>query len=213
MFTTKQLTAPSDLTRYETQYREASYGVSIAPDYLRRTRQVTVVYRTAQPDEFLGGYIINDAPPLRYFAAPGELARDRSLAPLALHEQDLVEIGAIWFGKYRSPLREVHRLLFFIAMIRDALKTGRPFILGGSFIRQIQDLQRQVLPVLIYEDRVTVGDFTGSLQLYVGSRKGVWLRLVRTLTVNVFSRLVNQIGRKQAPERQPRIKVFTTKIG
>lgn len=213
MFTTKQLTAPADLAHYGTLYQEAAHGVSIDPDYLRRVRQVTVLYRTARPDEFLGGYIINADPPLRYFAAPGELARDRSLAPLALREQDLVEIGAIWFGKYRSPLREVHRLLFFVAMIRDALKTDRPFILGGSFIRQIQDFQRQVLPVLIYEDRVTVGGFTGSLQLYVGSRKGVWLRLVRTLAVNVFSRLVNQKSRKQTSERQPPIKVFTTKIG
>ena len=192
MFATKQLTDPAELARFGADYQTASHGVSISPDYLRRVRQVMVVYRTTRPDDYLGGYVINDVPPHRYFLAPGETARDWSLAPLHLSEQDLVEIGAIWFSKYHSPLRELHRLLFFAAMLRDALQTGRPFILGGSFIRKIQELQRKVLPVLIYEDRVTVGDFTGSLQLYIGSRKGMWLRFARTLVVNVFDRLVNQ---------------------
>ena len=192
MFKTKQLTEPADLAWFSTAYQTASKGVSIDPAYLLRARQVVVVYRTSQPNTYLGGYIINDEPPHRYFIAPGAEARDRALAPLHLNEGDLVEIGAIWFSRYKSPSREFHRLLFFAAMLRDALQTRRPFILGGSFVRQIQLFQRKVLPSLIYEDRVTVGNFTGSLQLYVGSRRGIWLRFAQTLLVDMLRRLVRR---------------------
>ncbi|MBO0949630.1 hypothetical protein [Fibrella forsythiae] len=192
MFTTKQLTTPAELARFSADYKLASLGVTVSADYLQRVRQVTVVVLTARPDVYLGGYVINDVPPHRYFIAPGEAAKDRSLASLHLCENDLVEIGAIWFKKYRSPFREIHRLVFFAAMLRDALKTGRPFILGGSFVQKIQQAQRNVLPMLIYEDRVTVGEVTATLQLYVGSRRGIWLRFARTLVKDVTDRLLKQ---------------------
>jgi hypothetical protein len=193
MFAFKQLTSPADLDRYKAAYQLASRGVAIADAYLPRAHRVIVAYDTVNPDIFWGGYIISPDPPMRYFVAPGDAARDAALAPLGLTEADLVEIGAIWLATYRSPWRELHRLLFFGAMLRDALRTRRPYILGGSFIRAVQDSQRVVLPHLIFEQVVTVGTFTGTLQLYVGPRRGTWRRFARCAARNVRKRLLNRL--------------------
>jgi hypothetical protein len=201
MFTIKQLTAPADLAVYQADYKIASKGVTINMDYLQRTLCVVVMYDTRQPDIYLGGYVINDTPPMRYFVAPGEAAKNQALAKVNLREEDLVEIGAIWLRKYQSPFREFHRVVFFAAMLHDALKTKKPYILGGSFILKIADFQRGGLPSLIYENEITVGDFTGNLQLYVGPRAGMWLRFAKTIIKDVMNRITKKSTQKEPSKR------------
>src|SRR4051812_39976182 len=97
MFTIQTLTEPVQQARFATAYEAASRGVNINPDYLHRVRQVRVACLGRHPDMFLGGYVINNVPPHRYFVAPGQVARQKALALMDLGEDDLVEIGAIWF--------------------------------------------------------------------------------------------------------------------
>ncbi|WP_288423077.1 hypothetical protein [uncultured Spirosoma sp.] len=203
MFSTRQLIQPAEMARFAAAYEAASQGVTICPDYLSRIRQVRVASFSQHPDIYLGGYTINDAPPHRYFVVPGETARDAALAQLNLDETHLVEIGAIWFSDYPSLFRVMHRILLFQAMLRDALATDKPYILGGSFVPPVQAIQRVVLPNLVYEQRVTVGNYTGNLQLYIGSRRGIWWRFVKAVVIDGLRRLGKMLT--GAKRRSPRI--------
>lgn len=187
MLLSRLLTQPNELAQFATDYQCQAYGVTIQPNYLQRA-QVRVFYRPFQPKIYLAGFVINPEAPLRYFMAPGEVAKRQTLEKINLQESDLVEIGAIWFSRYQSAVRSFHRVQFYSWMMYDAWRTRRPVLLGGSFIQQVQGQQRVVLPILIYQDIVKIGIYTGSLQLYIGYRKGMWMRLVKALVIDIRRR-------------------------
>lgn len=191
MLLSRLLTRPDELSQFATNYQRQAHGISIQPDYLQRA-QVRVFYQLFRPTAYVAGFVINDGAPYRYFSAPGDAAKNKVLSTNNIQESDLVEIGAIWFSRYKSMFRAVDRTQFYIQMMYDAWLTNRPVILGGSFIDQLQGQQQLVLPTTVYQNVITIGNFTGTLKLYVGQRSGMWARLVRALSIDLKHRYKKQ---------------------
>jgi hypothetical protein len=187
MLLSRVLTTDDDLRCFAERYQTEAQGVGLQLEYLHRAR-VRVYYPPFRPHEFRAGHTVNAQPPLRYFVAPGETAKTLALREYHLRETDLVEIGAIWFARYDSPWRWLHRLQFYFGMTYDAWRTRQPYVLGGSFIAAVVEQQTKLLPQIIYKGTVRVGKVAGLLHIYVGPRAGLWKRFAAGISGDFLAR-------------------------
>lgn len=171
MLQSRVLHSPVDLLRYETLYARKS-GVPLDADYLRDSH-VRVFFRPGEtaPDggeRWLAGYIQHRNGRQRYLAGLDAPDRQRLLATHHLSPRDWVEITGLFIEACATGY--LGRLQVYLTLLGEALRSGKSVLLGGAVRPRYQHDQRRVLPHLLYDGPVLLGDGVHSLQVYYARR-------------------------------------------
>jgi hypothetical protein len=202
MLANRILHSPDEFRAFARLYWQHARGIRLAPEYLRQST-VRVFYTPSAPDCWLGGYVINQAAPLRYLHCLEPARQQAVLTGRDFRADDCVEIAGNWLDKEHIGLGG--RAEVYTWMMMEAYATGRPVVLAGSFIRQNQALHRRVLPHLLYEAPVRIGTYSGHAQVYFGYRAGLLQRFFRTALADTLRRVFRRRSgtRPLPPIQQP----------
>ncbi|AWV98055.1 hypothetical protein [Arcticibacterium luteifluviistationis] len=137
------------LMLYQQNYQELS-GNLLTLDYLKKT----MVFHVLKNDKVYAGFSLNvlEWSPLRYFSYLNEYVKSEILIQPSkpLKEQDFLEITSIYKqGRYKKDEMLFYFYLFAKAYI-NAKRLKKPLILGGSIVREVKLIQKEVLDVVLY---------------------------------------------------------------
>jgi hypothetical protein len=195
MLQSRVLHSPADLLRYETLYAHKS-GVPLDADYLRDSL-VRVFFRPGEiaPDggeRWRAGYIQHRNGQQRYLAGLDAPDRQRLLATHHLSPRDWVEITGLFIEAHATGY--LGRLQVYLTLIGEALRSGKSVVLGGAVRPRYQRDQRRVLPHLLYEGQVFLGNDVHPLQVYYARRYEVPFTLAWALLDDVTGYLRRRMG-------------------
>lgn len=180
--TWRTLSTAAEHAAFSAEYAPRS-GHPPSPEYLRGSTVRALVDGSGR---LLAGYVIcSDGDRLRYRAVcPDGLGTLASAA--------CCEITCMWIDR---GLTSRQRLGVYVQAIRDALATGRRYILGGSVIPKVIATQKLALPHVLYE-----GAFTGLTgaphgQVYYGTR----FTLLAGLALNALPWLLGRLRKTARP--------------
>jgi hypothetical protein len=140
MLKSRWLTSERDLIDFRQNFEERS-GNPLSTDYMLAAK---VRGFFDQRGELIAGFIINATQPLRYFDWLSEGDREWRHGD-AFRAEDFVEITCIWTKKGRIAAISLSRAQIYLESLIFALNTGKPAILGGTFIEKVRDQQMRVM--------------------------------------------------------------------
>ncbi len=199
MLWSRTLSEPHELATFQREFAQRS-GNPVPLEYLRHGR---VRGYFDWRGRMLGGYVVNDRLPLRYYdwLSPDERApRPTDKA----RPEEFVEISCIWIDGARIKYDD--RGQIYLESIVVAMRTGKPYILGGTFVERVRDQQMAVMTHLF---RHGVSEFRGQpapYWVYYGERDriiGLFLKQV-VLFVWKDAKHLARLGRGLWPTRQLR---------
>lgn len=198
MLQSRVLHSPVDLLRYETLYARKS-GVPLDADYLRDSL-VRVFFRPGETDpdggeRWLAGYIQHRNGRQRYLAGLDASHRQRLLATHRLSPRDWVEITGLFIEAHATGY--LGRLQVYLTLLSEALRSGKSVLLGGAVVSNFQGDQRRVLPHVLYEGRVFLGNDMRALQVYYARRYEVPFTLAWALLDDVTRYLRRWCGHRR----------------
>lgn len=172
-------------------------GAEVTSTYLANA-QARVFVRASAPDQWIAAYVVNTQPPLRCLSVLDNKQRIEILQKKHLSENMIVEITLL--SRDRSiNWTPFERYQYYIMSILDALKTGYPYLLGGTTNPRLVDDQMVVLSQILYK---------GNLNFF-GQQKLVWLlyvsrhKAIRNLIRHILLQLTGVIGFKIPTSPQP----------
>lgn len=148
----------------------------------------------------VGGYCLNDRPPLRYNDwTPGTSETRSSTSSLDLSARATTTWNGRASGSGTTAI--VARLQVYLVRIVEALHSGRTYILGGAYNSRVASFQMSALPRLLYQGpnakrcrccvhmdtrwsmllRLYTGVLTGSASVYLRRRSRRSRRLLMKL--------------------------------
>ncbi len=155
----KILVTNEDRNQYRSLYEKSSGG-NISDDYLNSST-VRAFYNSQ--GEMVAGYMLNKKPNFRYLLyIPENEMRKISLSP---QSDSIAEITCIWMT--RKKLRPLQRYFIYTQVIIDSLNCGADFILGGSVVEKVKNIQFNILNQPLWEGISTQSQYQW---VYYGKR-------------------------------------------
>lgn len=155
----KLLTFMVEKNQYRQTYETLSGG-KISDEYLAQG-QVRAFYN--RKNEMVAGYIINSTPNFRYIDYIPEA--DRTHLAIDIQNDKIMEITCIWIKKEKLERGQRHAI--YLQLIQDCLATDTDYVLGGSVVEKIRDLQQSVLRHALWEGMSTKSQYQW---VYFGKR-------------------------------------------
>ncbi len=146
------------LTAFQNEYFRRA-GMLVPMSYLQQARVVVFFVGLKR----VGGYALNmaDWAPMRYFVYFSGRLKNQILEEAGLTETQLLELTCIWKAKTLSP---TFSGLFYLSAMADAYRTGRQYgkshLIGGSVLRQIRHVQRQLMNIDLFIGSLQDADIT-----------------------------------------------------
>ncbi|TAE25569.1 MAG: hypothetical protein EAZ91_18965 [Cytophagales bacterium] len=173
-------------------FNQHNSGVEVTTAYLKNA-QARIFVRSNAPDQWIAAYVVNTQPPYRCLSVLDDSERDEVLSAKNLSANSFVEITLL--NRDRSiRWNFVERYQYYVMGIWDALKSGYPYLLGGTSNPRLLRDQMAVFDQILYE---------GELNFF-GQQKKVWLiyvsrnRAIRNLAKHLWEQLW-QTTRPTAP--------------
>lgn len=156
-----KLTQQTDLAAFKRHF-ERRAGNHVSLEYLAASD----VYAYRDSNGLQAGYVIHGASQHRFFDLMGQIGFER-IAPLPGAQQDFVEITCMWMEpEVRSfPLR----LRFYSSCLYNTFKQRKRFIIGGTRIAAVSDMQRLCLPFTLFEGETENAIASGNWIVYHGT--------------------------------------------
>ncbi len=123
-------------------------GVIVDLEYLYRSQAYVLGNPDDAPGQTLGGFAINCTSEFRCLSFMDQRLRKSMLASAGISTGDLVEITCIWRSLEHKGLFAQNREFFYWQMIKLAVESGRPIILGATIH---EGYRRMLAPVLNYD--------------------------------------------------------------
>ncbi|GAB3564330.1 hypothetical protein GCM10027578_09600 [Spirosoma luteolum] len=167
----QRVSDPAELQRYAVNYRILS-GNELPADYL----QNAIVYQFYRGPIPVAGFMLNtrEMNRLRYFSYLTDGIRDRLLDDENLTEHDLLELTANW---KRRDLSARESRIYYTVMLTQAYKharlLGKAFLVGGSIIKAVKQIQQELMERVIYHGpvgehcRQSIREDNALLKIYV----------------------------------------------
>lgn len=179
MLWSRWLSDEADFAVFQREFQRRS-GNPVDPHYLRGSR-VRGYFTNA--GEMLAGYVVRTARPLRYFDWLTEDERQARTDDLVTAD-DFVEITCIWMKAGR--IHPFERGQVYLESIAFAILSGKPAILGGTFVERVQRVQSTVMRQPFREGISAFRGEQTSYWLYYGRRSSMIPSLIRQMVL--FSR-------------------------
>lgn len=156
-----KLTRPIELATFK-QHFERRAGNQVSLEYLAASD----VYAYRDDKGLRAGYVIHGGDRHRFFDLMNQIGFDR-IAPLPGKQGDFVEISCLWMeSSVRSfPLR----LRFYSSCMFNTFKQRKRFIIGGTRIEAVSEMQRQCLPFILFDGETDNAIASGNWIIYYGT--------------------------------------------
>jgi len=168
-------------------FNQHNSGAEVTPAYLAKA-QVRIFVRASNPGQWIAGYVLNTQPPFRCLSVLDDAKRAELLEANHISENELVEITLL--SRDRTiRWSSIERYQYYVMSIWDALRTGYPYLLGGTANSRLVGVLMAVLNHILYAGELNFFGQPKKVWLIYGARNQAFRNLARYILGQLWSGL------------------------